>query len=98
MGGLSAIVEVDETSVGKYDDIPHRVKGYAMKLTVLTLVERGGQSRSFHVGGSVFNRAVAVGVRQLRIFQTPFSAVPLSMHVINCDRICMNQASANSAA
>lgn len=51
MGGLGAIVEVDETYVGKYDDVPHRVKGYATKLTVLTLVERGGSSRSFHVGG-----------------------------------------------
>ncbi|MCW6511404.1 IS1595 family transposase [Lichenifustis flavocetrariae] len=51
LGGLGAIVEADETYVGKYDDVPHRTKGYATKLTVLTLVERGGTSRSFHVSG-----------------------------------------------
>ena len=51
LGGLGGIVEADETYIGKYDDIPHRVKGYATKLTVLTLVERGGEARSFHVSG-----------------------------------------------
>ena len=51
LGGLGAIVEIDETYVGKYDDVPHRTKGYATKLTVLTLVERGGESRTFHVSG-----------------------------------------------
>ena len=51
IGGLGSIVEVDETYVGKYDDVPHRTKGYATKLTVLTLVEGGGSARSFHVSG-----------------------------------------------
>lgn len=50
-GGLGAIVEIDETYIGKRDDVPHRVKGYWTKNTVLTLVERGGSSRSSHVDG-----------------------------------------------
>ena len=51
MGGLGAIVEVDETYVGKQDHVPHRVKGYWTKNTVLSLVTRGGHVRSFHVAG-----------------------------------------------
>ena len=51
MGGDGKVVEVDETYIGKQDDVPYRVKGYAFKNTVLTLVERGGESRSFHVSG-----------------------------------------------
>ncbi len=48
MGGSGGVVEVDETFIGQK---PGRAKrrGYAHKLAVLTLVERGGQSRSFHV-------------------------------------------------
>ena len=51
IGGLGAIVEVDETYIGKQDHIPHRVKGYHTKNTVLSLVERNGHVRSFHVDG-----------------------------------------------
>ncbi|MEO9167205.1 MAG: IS1595 family transposase [Aestuariivirga sp.] len=51
MGGAGKIVEVDETFYGKFDDIPHRQKRRETKNVVLTLVERGGQARSFHVAG-----------------------------------------------
>lgn len=51
LGGLGAVVEADETYVGKQDRVPHRVKGYWTKNTVLSLVMRGGSVRSFHVSG-----------------------------------------------
>lgn len=52
MGGAGAIVEVDETYIGKYDSVPYTTKGFErskMKNVVLTLVERGGRARSFHI-------------------------------------------------
>ena len=51
MGGAGTIVEVDETFIGKKKGAPVR-RGFAHKNAVLTLVERGGQSRSFHVDGT----------------------------------------------
>jgi transposase-like protein len=51
MGGAGAIVEVDETYIGKKAGVPVR-RGYSHKQAILTLVERGGQARSFHVDGT----------------------------------------------
>ncbi len=51
MGGEGAVVEVDETFIGQKKDMPKQ-RGYAHKHAVLTLVERGGASRSFHVDGT----------------------------------------------
>ena len=51
MGGAGAVVEVDETFIGQKKDVPKR-RGYAHKHAVLTLVERGKGSRSFHVDGT----------------------------------------------
>jgi transposase-like protein len=49
MGGDGEVVEIDETFIGKLDQ-PVKIRtGYAHKNTVLTLVERGGSARSFHV-------------------------------------------------
>ncbi len=50
MGGEGAVVEIDETFIGQKADMPKR-RGYAHKHAVLTLVERGKGSRSFHVEG-----------------------------------------------
>ncbi|MDE3023559.1 MAG: IS1595 family transposase [Pseudomonadota bacterium] len=51
MGGPGAIVEVDETFIGK--KLGAEVKsGFGHKNAVLTLVERGKGSRSFHVDGT----------------------------------------------
>jgi hypothetical protein len=49
MGGAGGIVEVDETYVGRKEGVPKAHKGGAHKNIVLTLVERGGSARSFHV-------------------------------------------------
>ena len=51
MGGEGQIVEIDETFIGQKADMPKQ-RGYAHKHAVLTLVERGKGSRSFHVDGT----------------------------------------------
>lgn len=52
MGGNGAIVEVDETFIGRLEGVPKQRGGAAHKNTILTLVERGGSARSFHVEGT----------------------------------------------
>lgn len=51
MGGAGKIVEVDETFIGNKKGEMIR-RGYSHKHAVLTLVERGKGSRSFHVEGT----------------------------------------------
>jgi len=46
--GSSGIVESDETFIGRKEGVPKRA-GYAHKQAVLSLVERGGDVRSFQV-------------------------------------------------
>jgi transposase-like protein len=56
MGGGGEIIEIDETFIGRLEGMPKASKGgggaSAYKNTVLTLVERGGSVRSFHVEGT----------------------------------------------
>jgi transposase-like protein len=49
MGSNGGAVEVDETYIGRLQGQPVRYGGATHKNTVLTLVERGGSVRSFHV-------------------------------------------------
>jgi transposase-like protein len=52
MGGNGGTVEVDETYIGRLEGQPKRKNNTSNgKNTVLTLVERGGSVRSFHVDG-----------------------------------------------
>jgi hypothetical protein len=51
MGGAGKVVEVDETYVGRLKGQSKR-RGVSHKNTVLTLVERGGSARSFHIDGA----------------------------------------------
>ena len=48
MGGSGKVVEADETYIGRKEGVPVR-RGYAHKRAVVSLVERGGKVRSFHV-------------------------------------------------
>jgi transposase-like protein len=52
-GGAGAIVEIDETFIGKKAGVPVK-RGYAHKHAVMTLIERRpeGRSRPFHVSGT----------------------------------------------
>jgi transposase-like protein len=49
MGGPGSTVEVDETYIGRVGGVPKPRGGSSHKNVVLTLVERGGSARSFHV-------------------------------------------------
>jgi transposase-like protein len=51
MGGEGAVVEVDETYIGRQDGMGIDKSGYHNKNMVVTLVERGGDARSFHAEG-----------------------------------------------
>jgi transposase-like protein len=51
MGGAGGIVEADETFIGRQEGQAKRRAGFGHKNAVLTLVERGGRARSFHVDG-----------------------------------------------
>ena len=62
MGGGSTHMEVDETFVGKKKSAKRFSKPHGMhqKMAVLTLVERGGNARSFHVGGTYANELMPI--------------------------------------
>src|SRR5258707_1279194 len=52
LGGGGKTVEADETYIGRLKGQPIRTGGPAHKNTVMTLVERGGSARSFHIDGT----------------------------------------------
>jgi len=64
IGGEGKVIEADETYFGDKDRITKRTKrgksGLASKRAVVSLVERGGRARSFHV-----DRATAENVRDV---------------------------------
>jgi transposase-like protein len=49
MGGEGAAVEIDETYIGRKPGVEARAGWVRHKFAVLTLVERGGTARSFHI-------------------------------------------------
>jgi transposase-like protein len=51
MGGAGKVVEADETYTGRVEGMPKMRRGWTHKNMVLTLVERGGSARSFHIDG-----------------------------------------------
>ncbi|HEX3936232.1 MAG TPA: IS1595 family transposase [Xanthobacteraceae bacterium] len=63
MGGSGQTVEADETYIGRLEGVPKQRHGGAHKNVVLTLVERGGSARSFHVDSTSIADIVPV-VRQ----------------------------------
>ena len=60
MGGAGSIVEVDETFIGRLEGQPKGKNGFAHKNIVLTLVERGGSARSFHVDSTSVAQIVPI--------------------------------------
>lgn len=60
MGGAGNPVEVDETYIGRLNGITKQKTGFAHKNVVLTLVERGGISRSFHVDSASVAKIVPI--------------------------------------
>src|SRR5471032_1283814 len=60
MGGAGGVVEVDETFIGRLEGQPKGKNGYAHKNVVLTLVERGGSARSFHIDSTSVAQIVPI--------------------------------------
>jgi transposase-like protein len=60
LGGLETHVEADETFIGRLDGHKKARAGSGHKNTVLTLVERGGKAKSFHVEST--GRAAIEGI------------------------------------
>ncbi len=62
MGGAGKVVEIDETASGRVEGAPKKARrlmgGYGR--TVLTLVERGGSARSFHVEGTTSAQLIPI--------------------------------------
>ncbi|MGH6840091.1 MAG: IS1595 family transposase [Methylocella sp.] len=65
MGGSGSVVEVDETFIGRQEGQPMRHAGWGHKNAVMTLVERGGSARSFHVEST--RRADVEGIMRANI-------------------------------
>ena len=59
MGGAGKFVEVDETYIGRLKDVPVSGGG-AHKNMVLTLVDRGGIARSFHIDSGTVARILPI--------------------------------------
>ena len=60
MGGTGKTVEADETYVGRLAGVPKQRGGTGHKNTVLTLVERGGRARSFHIDNTSVAQIVPI--------------------------------------
>ena len=58
MGGAGGVVEVDETYIGRKEGRKKAKAGFAHKRPVLSLVERGGKVRSFHVHTATVDNVV----------------------------------------
>ncbi len=60
VGGAGEIIEIDETFIGRQEGQPKRRAGWGHKNTVMTLVERGGSARSFHVEGTTSGQLLPI--------------------------------------
>jgi transposase-like protein len=60
MGGEGKTVEADETYIGRLEGMPKMKSGSAHKNVVLTLVERGGAARSFHIDSTSIAQVVPI--------------------------------------
>lgn len=60
MGGVGKFVEVDETYIGRLTGVPKARGGSGHKNTVLTLVERGGIARSFHIDSATVGKVIPI--------------------------------------
>ncbi|ESX47229.1 IS1595 family transposase [Mesorhizobium sp. RSR380A] len=59
MGGSGKIAEADETYIGRLQGVPKQ-RGGGHKNTVLTLVERSGIARSFHIDTATVARVIPI--------------------------------------
>lgn len=64
LGGSGGVVEVDETYWGNIDKKPAKQRGWAHKMKIVSLVERDGNKRSFHVANVNINTRCPDHARQ----------------------------------
>ena len=62
MGGMGTVIEADETFIGRVEGAP-KVRHLRDKNMVMTLVERGGSARSFHMAGAAISDVMPI-IRQ----------------------------------
>ena len=60
MGGDGAVVEADETFIGTKEGMKKARGGYHHKRAVVSLVQRGGKARTFHVDRAVVSDVVPI--------------------------------------
>lgn len=63
MGGEGQTVEIDETIIGKQEIAPKKItrgQHISFRNTVLTLVERNGRARSWHVDGTTMGTLLPI--------------------------------------
>ena len=62
MGGAGRTIEIDETIYGKLEEAPKHISrgGNQFRNIVMTLVERGGPARSFHIDGTTLGTLVPI--------------------------------------
>jgi transposase-like protein len=62
LGGEGKTVEIDETVLGRQEGMPStkHVKGWVYRNIVLTLVERGGSARSWHVDATTVGTLIPI--------------------------------------
>ena len=62
MGRAGQTVEIDETIIGRQEGSPPRkgLHGFQFRDIVLTLVERGGAARSFHIDGTTIGTLMPI--------------------------------------
>jgi transposase-like protein len=66
MGGEGKVVEIDETYIGKIEGATKKDKGGAYKNIALTLVERGGSARTFHIANTALNTIMPIIYTNIR--------------------------------
>lgn len=54
--GTSGVVEADETYWGNCNDLPKGARGYEHQMKLVSLVERTGEKRAFHVANVTATR------------------------------------------
>ena len=59
MGGAGSVVEIDETYIGRKEGFETK-RGYGHKNAVLSLVERKGRARSFHVESATKEQIIPI--------------------------------------
>ena len=60
LGGAGKVVEADETYIGRLEGVPKQRGGGAHKNIVMTLVEREGSARSFHIDSTTLNEITKI--------------------------------------